>query len=127
LQRQAEVADNPELSLSTPADKLPFGIGPSYWLDIRTFDPIGTAKRLEKPMLVLQGSRDYQVTMDDYSMWFSSLKDKSNADFHVYEKLNHLFISGEGPSTPLEYATPGNVDESVIRDLSAWILERSRK
>ncbi|KAJ0413928.1 Alpha/Beta hydrolase protein [Aspergillus carlsbadensis] len=66
-EKQAELADRESLSLSTPAKSLPFGVGPSYWLDYRTFDPVGTATALEKPILVLQGGRDYQVTVkDDY-------------------------------------------------------------
>ena len=128
MQRAAELADSPDLSRSTPVDKLPFGIGAPYWLDARTFDPIGTAKHLQMPIMLLQGGRDYQVTLeDDYSKWLVGLKDHKNAHFRIYEKLNHLFISGQGPSTPLEYDTPGNVEEDVICDLSDWILRNSER
>lgn len=102
LQRQAVLADSLDLSPSIPGEELPFGIGAPYWLDVRTFDPIGTAKRLRKPIIVLQGGRDYQVTLkDDYSRWLAGLKDHDNVRFHIYEKLNHLFISGEGAIHPV--------------------------
>ncbi|KAL2794858.1 Alpha/Beta hydrolase protein [Aspergillus keveii] len=123
-QKQAELADSNSLSLSTPAKKLAFGIGPSYWLDYRKFDPVGTVKTLEKPVLVLQGRRDYQVTAeDDYEQWQSALRGKDNVQFWLYERLNHLFIAGDGPSTPLEYMVPGNVDEQVIDDIAEWVLQ----
>ncbi|KAJ5195624.1 uncharacterized protein N7498_009062 [Penicillium cinerascens] len=35
MQAQADLADSDHLTLSTPATQLPFGIGPSYWLDYR--------------------------------------------------------------------------------------------
>ncbi|KAL2817572.1 Alpha/Beta hydrolase protein [Aspergillus granulosus] len=123
-QAQAELADSDSLTLSTPAKKLPFGIGPSYWLDYRKFDPVGTASALEKPILVLQGGRDYQVTVkDDYQRWQSALQGQSNVQFGLYPRLNHLFIAGDGPSTPLEYLVPGNVDEQVITDIATWVLQ----
>ncbi|KAL3483853.1 Alpha/Beta hydrolase protein [Aspergillus germanicus] len=123
-QKQAELADSDSLNLSTPAKKLPFGIGPAYWIDYRKFDPIVTVKTLEKPVLVLQGRRDYQVTVeDDYEQWQSALRGKGNVQFWLYERLNHLFIAGDGPSTPLEYMVPGNVDEQVIDDIAEWVLQ----
>ncbi|KAL2858514.1 Alpha/Beta hydrolase protein [Aspergillus pseudoustus] len=123
-QAQAELADSDLLNSSTPAKKLPFGLGPSYWLDYRKFDPIGIASTLDKPIIVLQGGRDYQVTVkDDYQQWQAALEGKGNVQFRLYQRLNHLFIAGDGPSTPLEYMVPGNVDEEVIRDISTWVLQ----
>jgi pimeloyl-ACP methyl ester carboxylesterase len=123
-QKQAELADSESLSLSTPANQLPFGIGPAYWLDYRKFDPIGTATGLEKPILILQGGRDYQTTVkEDYERWQSALRGKENVQFRLYERLNHLFIAGDGPSTPLEYLVPGNVHEQVLHDIATWVCQ----
>ena len=41
--------------------------------------------------------------------------------FISYPKLNHLFIEGEGKSTPAEYSTPGNVARVVVDDIAKWI------
>ncbi|KAJ5308876.1 hypothetical protein N7508_004255 [Penicillium antarcticum] len=123
-QKQAELADSDHLKLSTPAKQLPFGIGPSYWLDYRNFDPIGTTRSMKKPIIIMQGGRDYQVTVqDDYQQWHAALHERDNVQFHLYEQLNHLFIAGDGISTPLEYSVPGNVNEQVISDLAKWILK----
>jgi fermentation-respiration switch protein FrsA (DUF1100 family) len=121
-ERAADLADSAELSLATKAASLPFGLPATYWLDYRVYDPVATAEKMDKPILVLQGSRDCQVTAaDDYVEWGAALEGKENAEFHLYKGLNHGFIKGEGPSTAIEYDLPGNVDEDVVRDISGWI------
>lgn len=109
----------------TPEDakspKLIFGAPASYWLDLRGYDPPTAAKSVTQPMLVLQGERDYQVTMDEYARWKTALASKANATFHSYPALNHLFIAGTGKSLPAEYETAGHVDEAVVRDIGEWI------
>ncbi|KAF5008063.1 hypothetical protein FDECE_5646 [Fusarium decemcellulare] len=122
LQKEADIADSPSLNSNTPAKDLPFGLGPSYWLEYREFDARETLVNVRKPVLFLQGRRDYQVTyQEDYAAFHAQLKDYANLDFRVYDDLNHLFVAGEGRSTPLEYNTPGNVDFQVLRDIERWI------
>jgi uncharacterized protein len=98
-----------------------FGARASYWLDLRGYDPPEAARAVKQPMLVLQGERDYQVTMDEFARWKSALSGRSNVTFHSYPALNHLFIPGTGKSLPAEYETPGHVDEAVVRDIADWI------
>ena len=98
-----------------------FGAPASYWLDLRGYDPPTAARNVKQPMLVLQGERDYQVTMDEFARWKAALGSKSNATFHSYPALNHLFIAGTGKSLPAEYETAGHVDEAVVRDIAEWI------
>ncbi|OJI96968.1 hypothetical protein ASPVEDRAFT_146383 [Aspergillus versicolor CBS 583.65] len=118
---RAGVADGEELTMATPAKKLPFGIGAAYWLDYRRFEPIRTAGFIGKPVAVFQGERDYQVTVDDYEVWWEGLRGKEDIKFYLYKGLNHLFVSGSGMSTPLEYSVPGNVDKPVVDDLALWV------
>ena len=99
----------------------PFSAPASYWLDLRGYDPPAAASRLKQPMLVLQGERDYQVTMADHAAWQRALGSRANVQLKSYPALNHLFIAGTGPSTPAEYNQPGHVDEAVVRDIAAWI------
>lgn len=98
-----------------------FGVPASYWLDLRGYDPAESAKALKQPMLVLQGERDYQVTMEDFKRWNAALAGKSNVTLKSYPGLNHLFIAGTTRSTPLEYEQPGHVDVRVIDDIAGWI------
>jgi dienelactone hydrolase len=105
---------------SSPANVI-FGVPVSYWLDLRGYDPAESAKALKQPMLVLQGERDYQVTMEDFKKWNTALSGKSNVVFKSYPGLNHLFITGTNRSSPLEYNEPGHVDERVVEDIATWI------
>lgn len=109
----------------TPADSssaaLVLGAPASYWLDLRTVDPVMVADSLDLPMLVLHGGRDYQVTADEASGWQRTLGAKANVTFRDYPDLNHLFLVGSGPSTPAEYAVPGHVAEQVMDDIGTWL------
>jgi uncharacterized protein len=98
------------------------GAPAAYWLDLRGYDPPSAAKALEQPLLVLQGERDYQVTMAEFEKWKASLAGRSNVTFHTYPSLNHLFMAGTGKSVPAEYQAPGHVAEPVVTDIAAWIL-----
>jgi len=69
----------------------------------------------------LQGGRDYQVTTEDFEEWKIALSARENVEFKLYPTLNHLFIEGEGPSTPAEYEIAGHVAERVIDDMANWI------
>ncbi len=106
----------------TPADAqsdtLLFGAPPSYWLDLRSYDPVATAARLAKPMLILQGARDYQVVESEFETWKRGLP---KATAKLYPNLNHLFMSGEGKPNPAEYDRPAHVDPAVIADVAAWV------
>lgn len=121
ITEQVEKVKDSDLSSDVSPEELPMGVPPAYWLDLRGYKPAKTAKELEKPLLILQGERDYQVTMEDYKLWQEALKDKENVIFKTYPALNHLFISGEGKSSPDEYSIPGHVSEEVIKDISGWI------
>jgi uncharacterized protein len=99
-----------------------FGATASYWLDLRGYDPPAAAAQVKQPMLVLQGGRDYQVTMEEFSRWKSALAGRTDVAFHSYASLNHLFVAGTGKSVPAEYNTPGHVSEAVVLDIATWIL-----
>ena len=102
-------------------DRPVLGIPASYWLDLRGYDPAEAAKQLKQPILILQGERDYQVTMQDFAGWKAALSSRPNVTLKSYPALNHLFLPGEGKSRPTEYDKPGRVAEAVIDDIAAWI------
>ena len=76
------------------------------------------------PILVLQGERDYQVLRKvDFEGWKNALINRKNATFKIFKELNHLFIAGEGKSTPAEYMIEGHVAKEVIDYIVNWIEE----
>jgi len=122
--QQVARAKDPALSAETPATELPLGTPASYWLDLRTYDPLATVAGLGKRVLVLQGERDYQVTMEEFGRWREALEPSGLATFKQYPKLNHLMMAGDGPASPDEYFWGGNVAEEVVSDIAQWVKER---
>jgi uncharacterized protein len=122
ITRQAALVDSPDLSPSTPISDLLFGWPASYWLDLRGYDPVATAAGLDKPMLILQGGRDYQVTVaDDLMRWQTGMAHRPGVTFRVYDADDHMFFRGEGPSTPAAYESPQHVDPAVVADIAEWL------
>jgi len=121
LERQIAKIKSPDLSEDTPKSELPFGAPAKYWLDLRGYEPARESKDLQKPMLILQGERDYQVTMEDFANWKSALASRKDVKLISYPKLNHLFVEGEGKGTPAEYLQSSNVGAVVIEDIAKWI------
>ncbi len=97
------------------------GLPVSYWLDLKDYDPAAAAKKLGIPMLILQGERDYQVTMTDFALWKAAVGNSKGVVMKSYPALNHLFVPGEGKSLPAEYAKPGHVAPVVIDDIAKFI------
>ena len=123
-QAEAEI-DSPDLATEAPTTHLSSllgGTGPAYWLDLRRYDPVATARARPQPMLFLQGDRDYQVTIaNDLDVWTAGLAGRSGITVHTYVGDDHLFIPGSGPPSPADYDHAGHVDGKVIADIIAWV------
>jgi dienelactone hydrolase len=121
LKDQVAKVKDPKLSPDTPADQMPLGQPAAYWLSFRGYDPAKVAADLNTPILVLQGDRDYQVTLADYELWEKALSGRSHATLKRYANLNHLFMEGEGKGTPAEYQKAGHVAKTVVEDIAGWM------
>jgi dienelactone hydrolase len=93
------------------------GVPAAYWMDVAGRDGVAMARKLKRPVLVLRGSRDYQVLDEDLAHWKRGLSGVKLATVETVPGGNHLFVSGQGPSTPAEYQQPGHVDAAVIERL----------
>ncbi|GAA4555488.1 alpha/beta hydrolase [Planotetraspora kaengkrachanensis] len=125
ITRQAAMTGSPDLSPDTPATELLFGFTAAYHLDLRGYDPVATAAALDKPMLILQGGRDYQVTVaDDLSRWRAGLAHRPDVTIRVHDADDHMFFAGSGPSTPSDYESPQHVDPAVVADIAGWLAPR---
>ena len=86
--------------------------------------------KLEKPVLILQGEKDFQATVkDDYSLYQKLLEGKDNVTFHLYEGLNHAFVPAVSDDIMMakqEYKSRRNVDAKVIEDIALWIKGSSK-
>ena len=86
-------------------------------------------KSLEKPILVMQGRKDFQVRADtDFRMYKEILADHPDATFILYENLNHAFVPsvyGSISKAKQEYAKEQHIGENVIADIARWIAQVS--
>jgi len=86
------------------------------------------ANNTDRPVLILQGGRDFQTTVEaDFQVFLDSTVGMMHVTTRLYEALNHLMMTAKIQSGPLavdvmEYAIPGNVDEQVLRDIVDWIM-----
>ena len=82
--------------------------------------------KLEKPILIMQGERDFQATLEnDFAAYKELLNDKKNVTFKVYENLNHLFVPsvyGNIMKAMKEYKVEQHIGKNVIKDLADWIF-----
>lgn len=114
VKRIRETGEGPETALGAPR---------AYWLSLRGLDPLSAAARLDAPILLLHGGRDYQVTEADFGLWQKTLAGRPRATLKQYPALNHLFQAGEGKSRPEEYMRPGHVAGGVIEEICRWVRD----
>lgn len=130
LRKQYQSVNASTLSKNTPAKNLLLETPASYWLSLRGYDQVQTLKKSQKPVLILQGERDFQATMKDFSIWKKALTGKSgivHSQAKSYPLLNYLFLEGVGKSHPAEYTIFDHIPEEVMSDISRWINELTKK
>lgn len=95
-----------------------------YWADLLSRDAPAELKKVNAPVLVLQGGKDIQVVRADYDLITKALAGKQ-AQFEWLPGLNHLFMTVEGDSTGAEYGKPGHVSTEAIMIMTRWINSHS--
>jgi len=91
-------------------------------------NPVGDyLKPLEKPVLILQGEKDVQVTAEkDFASYKEICAGKQNIEFKLYPGLNHLFMKsayGTIKDVRKEYKIPQKVETKVMDDIAEFILK----
>ena len=86
-------------------------------------------RSLTKPILVMQGEADFQVSADtDFRLYKEILADHPDASCILYENLNHAFVPsvyGSISKAKQEYSIEQHIGENVIADIARWILRVS--
>jgi uncharacterized protein len=126
IKGQVDILNNPSFDASKPPQG--YTLGNAYYFNsMKTYDVIGDAKALNKPMLVLQGERDYQVSSKiDFKAWKEAFNGKPEVEFKLYPKLNHFYTEGEGDSLPKEYYVSANIPQYVIDDIAEFVNKGCR-
>ncbi len=92
-----------------------------YYKEMEAHPAFSYLKAIQKPVLILQGGKDFQVYPDkDYKEYQTLLSGKTNVAFKLYADLNHLFMLST-TGTAEEYKSASHVDSTVLGDIVAWI------
>jgi alpha/beta superfamily hydrolase len=112
---------NGNFNASTPQDSLPLKMNATYLMFFKDYEPISMFKKDGRPILFIQGERDYQVTDVDFSEWKKGLSGQKNCTFKLLAGLNHLYQFGTTISLPNEYNQKQNVSQKVIDCIIKWL------
>ena len=124
IKKQVRLVKGENLNLQTPSSELPLGVPAAYWIDLNNNNQVEAFKKLKLPVLILQGEKDYQVTMEDFAIWKNNVGERKNITMKSYPALGHLFMDCKGAKClPSDYEVPQNVAEYVITDLVKWVKE----
>ncbi|MEQ8624195.1 MAG: alpha/beta fold hydrolase [Vicingaceae bacterium] len=122
LKWQVENLKKGNYDSTTAGPMLPFGAGGKFWSSLKDYQPQKISKKQDVPYLILNGERDYQVTVQEAKKWKDGSKNE-NSKTIIYPQLNHLFIAGEGIILPAEYEKEGHVEKEVIMDIVNWVSQ----
>lgn len=118
----ARIGNVAALVKDSPTTILFGGVGPAYHLSSLRYDPVATARSIPEPLMLLQGNRDYQVTLaNDLDVWRRGLAGRRGVTVVQFPSANHLLNDGTGRPTPAEYERPGHVDARVIATIATWV------
>jgi hypothetical protein len=149
IQKQVkEVKKLEKLLEKEKSPSLPLTNDTNFWLSLNRYNALEVASSIRKPLLIVQGERDYQVTTVDFALWKKQLFAISNGnyvrnpgdsdpidfvqlhqngvDFILYPTLNHLFMTGSEASFPEEYNRKGNVSAILVSDMANWLQRQLR-
>jgi fermentation-respiration switch protein FrsA (DUF1100 family) len=111
-----------ELSENTPVNQpLLLNVPKPYWMWINKYKQMDILKMSSSPFLIMQGEKDYQVSMTDFALWEEVAETRGNITTKSYPILDHLFMPCSGDSTPEKYLDPAFVSQKVILDIADWI------
>ena len=96
-----------------------------YLRHMDNIDAVALHMQDMKPVLVLQGEKDRQVTMKDFELFKQGLEEHRDAKFISYPALNHVFGEYKGDEVPFmelmnkEYMQKTPIPKEVTDDIAA--------
>lgn len=100
-------------------------MSPVYVVSLNTLDLPGLASELEIPLLVVQGTDDFQILAGaDYESWQPVLAENPDVTYRLFEGLNHFFMPEVEDMDVTDYNVPSAVDPEVTDTIAEWLDER---
>ena len=81
----------------------------------------------EKPVLIMQGGKDFQaLAEDDFAKFRELLADRRNTFYKLYPELNHVFVDAiydDILKATKDYSIERHIGDEVIDDIASFIRE----
>ncbi|WP_421186481.1 alpha/beta hydrolase family protein [Aeromonas hydrophila] len=92
------------------------GHGYHWWKQMLSIDQLDTLKKVNSPLLIIQGGRDTSVSPQKTDELMQHLKElgKSNIEYRRYEELDHGLKNSDGKSQRKE----------VVSDMNTWLQSK---
>lgn len=92
------------------------GHGYHWWQQMLSIDQLDTLKKVNSPLLIIQGGRDTSVSPQKTDEMMQRLKDlgKRNIEYRRYEELDHGLKDCDGK----------NLRKEVISDMNIWLKSK---
>lgn len=101
-----------------------FGAPASYAVSLNRLRSAEVARTLRVPLLVIQGSDDFQVSATkDFEAWKPVLPQTTT--YKLYPGLSHLFMQASGRKDATAYDEPAHVEAQVTTDIADWLFANS--
>ncbi|HDT5894493.1 alpha/beta hydrolase family protein [Aeromonas hydrophila] len=92
------------------------GHGYHWWQQMLSIDQLDTLKKVNSPLLIVQGGMDISVSPQKTDELLQHLKDlgKNNIEYRRYEELDHGFKDSNGK----------NQRKEVVTDMNIWLQSK---
>ena len=111
------------------AKKIPYagGVNLYYFKEMGEQRAEDYLEKTEKPVLIMQGSRDLQVSLEkDFCGYKRAFGERENFSFRLYEGLNHCFVPAlydDISKATKEFSKERHIEDNIISDIAGWIMK----
>lgn len=114
-----------KFKLQNPNEKLEnqniFGINDNLVVELLKYNVLNYVSKINEPLLIVQGGKDFGVTMKDFNIYENTLANKHNVIFKDYPNLDNHFVFCKGKGLSGQYFGITNLDTNFLNDLCKFI------
>lgn len=106
------------LNEAKEGDEISFGnIDANYVISLNNLKLGEKYKKLDAPILLLQGDKDFQVTLKDFEKLKEDLKDNKNMKAVLIENMTHILMPSKGKFLSYDYNDENKLDEKLVKEM----------
>ena len=103
-----------------PDSSIVLGYSAHFWRSLLAQDVLSALREMTRPVLLLQGGRDMQLSQQDYQLIRSAVP-AGKLDSEYFTELNHIFTNSPEGSSGSEISIGAHVSAQVISRIGDWM------